>query len=67
MESRKTHTFNRYTFIRSMKTKGWIMEETGGWVVPLGKTLQDRDKDWEESILEAVECCKDPACGDGAA
>jgi hypothetical protein len=52
---RGRHKFNRTKFISEMKKRGWGLD-ANGWIMPPSRTSVERDRDWEESILLAIEC-----------
>lgn len=50
-----THTINRDKFLTEMQRRGWKLDNVG-WIVPEGRRMHDKEADWYQSILAAVEC-----------
>ena len=49
------HEINRDKFFAEMEKRGWKMEHSC-WMIPTGRRRHDREVDWYESIISAIEC-----------
>jgi hypothetical protein len=49
------HKLNRETFIAEMAKRGWQLDPAG-WIIPTGRRIHQREADWLQSILSAIEC-----------
>ena len=55
--SKHTHRLSKDKFLDALKRRGWTLNETlRTWLVPTGRTIHQQDVDWQESVLEAIEC-----------
>jgi hypothetical protein len=49
------HKISRDKFLAEMERRGWKMDGNG-WIVPEGRRQHDKEADWYQSILAAIEC-----------
>lgn len=50
-----THKISRDKFLAEMQRRGWRMDGNG-WIVPEGRRQHDKEADWYQSIVIAIEC-----------
>ena len=50
-----THKLNRAKVIEELKRLGWTLAD-GVWTIPEGRTTQQQNNNWEQAVLNAIEC-----------
>jgi len=52
------HSLNKDRFQKAMESRGWRLTDAHGWTAPerRGNTRKTMEKDWIDSILEAIDC-----------
>ena len=50
------HRIDKDRFLAQMNTKGWCLDSNGSWIVPPNRRIHQREVDWLEAIVGAIEC-----------
>ena len=51
-----THTLNKAKAEEALHKRGWKRGVAGTWVIPISHTNVQIEQDWNDALLEAIEC-----------